>query len=461
MQTSVLVIAGTHSGVGKTTVSIALMAAFNRRGLCVQPFKIGPDFIDPSLHTRAAERVSRNLDGWMLKPETNVAILNHTAHDADIAIIEGVMGLFDGREATTEVGSTAEMAKLLGVPVLLIVDGAAMARSVAAVVHGFETFDDSLQMAGVIFNRVANEGHFAYLRNAIEAHCRTRVLGWLRVDEGIALPERHLGLVMGEEVLDKVRLNLLADWVERSLDLESLLTIARQPTACDAKTVIESEGLPSQVQMLRRHPRIGIARDQAFCFYYQDNLDLLSECGAELVEFSPVNDACLPDNLDGLYFGGGYPELHAAALEANGSMRSAVSHFALSGRPVYAECGGFMYLTEMVIDADGREHSMVGLFPTKARVQKKLAALGYAEVTGTHETGWLRAGESARGHEFRYSMIDDLPASIMRLYSINSRGRERCEGFAIRATLASYIHLHFKSCPQMAARFLSACANYS
>ncbi len=223
-----LVIAGTHSGVGKTSISIALMTALRRRGLCVQPFKVGPDFIDPTLHTLAAGRVSRNLDGWMLTEETNAAVFAQASQTADIAVIEGVMGLFDGREALTEAGSTAEMAKLLGVPVVLIIDASAMARSAAALVRGYEGFDEALDVAGVIFNRVAGEGHFAYLREAVEATCRARVLGWLPVDEKIRLPERHLGLMMADEVLDEARLDALAAWLEKGLDINALIDLAGQ-----------------------------------------------------------------------------------------------------------------------------------------------------------------------------------------------------------------------------------------
>src|SRR5713226_8567325 len=242
-----LVIAGTHSGVGKTTISIALMAALRRRGLRVQPFKVGPDFIDPTLHTQAAGRVSRNLDGWMLSEETNAAVFAQASQTADIAVIEGVMGLFDGRDALTEAGSTAEMAKLLGVPVVLIIDAAAMARSAAALVRGYEDFDEALDVAGVIFNRVAGPGHFAYLREAVEATCHARVLGWLPTDESIRMPERHLGLVMADEVLDEARLDALAAWLEKGLDINALIDLARQ-RSCSPVHRTETDS-PSFVQI--------------------------------------------------------------------------------------------------------------------------------------------------------------------------------------------------------------------
>jgi len=466
-----LVIAGTHSGVGKTTVSIALMAALRRRGLRVQPFKVGPDFIDPTLHTLAAGRISRNLDGWMLEPNANLQTFTRFSADADFTVVEGVMGLFDGRDALTEAGSTAEMAKLLGLPVLLVVDASAMARSAAAIVHGYESFDQKLDVAGIIFNRVASPGHFTYLRDSVEASCRARVLGWLSPDESVTLPERHLGLFMADEVLNDARLDALVSWIETGVDIDELIRLARERSRSESITdtqrsmlkgdshrvEIESPSL-QESQSFNRRPRIGVARDNAFCFYYQDNLDLLVNAGAEIVEFSPIEQERLPESLDGLYLGGGYPELHAAALAANKTMRADVARFAQSGKPVYGECGGLMYLTEMIVDQQSHAFPMVGVFPTCARMQPQLAALGYAEVQGTNPAGWLRPGEHARGHEFRYSVIDEMPEQILRRYRVSTMAGERQEGFAIRAVLASYVHLHFGSCPRFAARFVAACA---
>ena len=466
-----LVIAGTHSGVGKTTISIALMAALRRRGLRVQPFKVGPDFIDPTLHTRAAGRISRNLDGWMLGPAANHKTFVRFSSDAGFTVVEGVMGLFDGRDALTEAGSTAEMAKLLGLPVLLVVDASAMARSAAALIHGYESFDENLDVSGVIFNRVASAGHFAYLRKSVEATCRARVLGWLSTDESIALPERHLGLFMPDEVLNDARFEALVLWIERGVDIDELIRLARErsqreavvdtqwsmPAGDSQRVEIENTAL-QEGQPFDRRLRIGVARDNAFCFYYQDNLDLLVNAGAEIVEFSPIEQERLPESLDGLYLGGGYPELHAAALAANETMRADVAGFAQSGKPVYGECGGLMYLTEAIVDQESQSFPMVGVFPSRARMQPRLAALGYAEVEGTNKTGWLRPGERARGHEFRYSVIDEMPDQIQRRYRVSTMAGERQDGFSVGGVLASYVHLHFKSCPRFAARFVAACA---
>jgi cobyrinic acid a,c-diamide synthase len=457
-----LVIAGTHSGVGKTTISIALMAALRRRGLRVQPFKVGPDFIDPTLHTRAAGCISRNLDGWMLGAEANLQSFARFSSDGDFSVVEGVMGLFDGRDALTDAGSTAEMSKLLTLPILLVVDASAMARSAAALIHGYESFDEKLDVAGVIFNRVAGAGHFAYLRESVEATCRARVLGWLASNESVALPERHLGLFMADEVLKYGRLDALVAWIERGVDIDELIRLARERS--ERQAVVDSQRVEIESIALQegppfdRRPRIGVARDNAFCFYYQDNLDLLVNAGAEIVEFSPIEQERLPESLDGLYLGGGYPELHAAALAANQTMRNDVAGFAQSGKPVYGECGGLMYLTEAIVDQESNSFPMVGVFPTRARMQPRLAALGYAEVEGVNKTGWLRPGEHARGHEFRYSLIDEMPEQIQRRYRVSTMAGDRQDGFSVGSVLASYVHLHFGSCPRFAARFVAACA---
>jgi cobyrinic acid a,c-diamide synthase len=400
----------------------------------------------------------------MLGGNTNVEIFSRASKDADISIIEGVMGLFDGRDALTESGSTAEMAKLLAVPIVLVVDASAMARSAAATVHGFESFDAELNVAGIIFNNVGGAGHFDYLRQAVEATCRARVLGWLPPCESIKLPERHLGLVV-DDLPGSVRLDEMIGWVERGLDLNALIELVGEHSRPQSSTVVEQNDYKmtalGQKTSAARLARIGVARDHAFCFYYQDNLDCLVNLGAELVEFSPTTDRRLPEGIHGLYLGGGYPELHAAELSANESMRNDIARFAESGSPVYAECGGLMYLTEAIVDAEERTYPMVGLFPTRARMKSRLAALEYVEVEGVNESGCLHQNEHARGHEFRYSVIDEMPANIARQYRVKTKEGARAEGFVAGSALASYIHLHWGSCHEMASRFVAACANVS
>ena len=445
-----LVVAGTHSGAGKTTIATALMAAFTRRGLRVQPFKVGPDFIDGGFHEAACRRAGRNLDGWMLSQDANLASFVGASADADLAIVEGVMGLFDGRDASGESGSTAQMAKWLQAPVLLAVDASAMARSAAAVVRGFETFDPDLNLAGIVFNRIGGEGHARLLREAVAGACRAQPVGFLPHDENIHLPSRHLGLTMAAEALTPERLDEMARWIEAHADLDGLMRLAQTAGKLAAVTATERPG-PGRV-------RIAVARDRAFCFYYRDNLDLLEQFGAELIEFSPIHDMALPPDIRGVYLGGGYPELHAAGLSANRAMLDAIRGFAQSGRPVYAECGGFMYLTEAIVDAAGREHSMAGLFPTRARMQPRLAALGYLEAVPPADALWLRAGEPLRGHEFRYSEIDPMPAAVPRCLVLRNGRAERAEGYAAGSVLAGYAHLHFRSSPDFARRFVHACA---
>jgi cobyrinic acid a,c-diamide synthase len=446
-----LVIAGTHSGVGKTTIAAALMAAFTRRGLRVQPFKVGPDFIDPGFHEAACGRKSRNLDGWMLSRTANLEIFARACADADLAVIEGVMGLFDGREACSESGSTAEMAKWLGAPVLLVVDASAMARSAAALVRGFEGFDPDLDLACVIFNRVGGPKHVELLRQAVVAHCRAAVVGSLRRNEKIAWRSRQLGLTLACEALTPDSLTEMVAWVEEQVDLVALLALAR----AHSDTLAVPVSKPA-IEVKSRVP-IGVARDRAFCFYYQDNLDLLRESGADVIEFSPIAHATLPPGIRGLYIGGGYPELHAAALSENRTMLASIRRFAQDGAPVYAECGGFMYLTEAIVDGAGQEHPMVGLFPTRARMRAQRAALGYLEAEAVEPALWLRAGERLRGHEFRYSEIDGMPPEIPRCLSLQSTGGARGEGYRTGSVLAGYAHLHFGSCPDFAGRFVEAC----
>lgn len=444
-----IVIAGTHSGVGKTTIATALMAAFTRRGLRVQPFKVGPDFIDPGFHEAACGRTSRNLDGWMLSQSANLEIFARASMDADLAVIEGVMGLFDGRDASSDSGSTAEMAKWLGAPVLLVADASSMARSAAALVCGFETFDPSLDLAGVLFNRIGGQKHADLLQNAVRAYCRSTPVGSLPRNEKIGLPSRHLGLKMAHETLTAECLDEMVAWAEKHLDLDALFDLARR----------RSEGIavtdPKPARPVASRVPIGVARDRAFCFYYQDNLDLLRESGADLVEFSPMADEELPNGIRGIYIGGGYPEIYAARLSENRSMLEAFGRFAQAGAPIYAECGGFMYLTEAIVDTAEQEYPMVGLFPTRARMRPRLAAMGYRQPEAIGNALWLDCNESPRGHEFRYSAMDPMPPEIARAY------REPADGYSIHSTLGSYIHLHFRSCPGFAERFMKSCLEWS
>ncbi|OGL06830.1 MAG: hypothetical protein A3I03_06205 [Candidatus Rokubacteria bacterium RIFCSPLOWO2_02_FULL_68_19] len=446
-----LVIAGVSSGVGKTTVTLGLLEVFRRRGLAVQAFKVGPDFIDPGWHALVTGRPSHTLDGWMCSRESVVATVARQARGADLALIEGVMGCFDGLEAKSEEGSTAQVAKWLGAPVVLVVDAGAMARSAGAVVLGFERFDPDLNLAAVIFNRVGGSVHAEWLRQAVEGGCRAVPLGFIPAREALALPERHLGLVTAAEGgLGRDFLDELAQVVEDSVDLDRLLALAGTSLPHVPRGDSETPGAAPVA-------RIGVARDVAFQFYYPANFDLLRAAGAELVFWSPLRDTALPP-VDGLYLGGGYPEVYAKGLAANEPMLRAVGEFARSGRPIYAECGGLMYLAEAIEDEAGARHPMVGLLPSTVRMSPKRLALDYVEVEIARPTPLGPPGLIARGHEFHASLIDVVPASVPRAYRVRTRrGPAPEEGYLVGNSLLSYFHLHFGSNPEVASHLVASC----
>ncbi|MGE4505277.1 MAG: cobyrinate a,c-diamide synthase [Desulfovibrionaceae bacterium] len=451
------VIAGTRSGCGKTSVALGVMGALARRGLAVSPFKAGPDFIDPGHHERAAALGGRparshNLDGWMLGHEGVGEVFARHGH-GDVAVVEGVMGLYDGFSATDEAGSTAQLAKLLGLPVILVADVASMARSAAALVGGYARFDPGVRIAGVVLNRVAGASHAALVREALEhALPGVPVLGCPHRDASIELPSRHLGLVTAGEEQGDAPYHALADWAEAHLDLDRLLELAAEPSPSVfsvAPAVAPPDAAP--------RARIGVARDEAFCFYYHENLRLLREAGAELVEFSPLRSKHLPENLGGLYLGGGYPELYGFELGQNATLRREVLEFSRSGRPVYAECGGFLYLLRSLVGPHGRSLSMCGVFDAGAVMQEGRSALGYREVTLERETSLGPAGTIARGHEFHYSRLGTGPANAEPAYAVRGRaGALPPEGWLIGNTLGSYVHLHFGSHPGLASHFVQS-----
>lgn len=449
-QVPTLVLGGVSSGVGKTTITCALIRAFVRRGLVVAPYKCGPDYLDPSYLSRAAGRSAHNLDSWMMGKSALRSTFARTAQGADLAIVEGVMGIFDGASPSNEEGSTAQIAKWLQAPALLVVDAGGMARTVAALLHGFASYDPELLLAGAICNRVGSPRHLDLLRQAL-AEGSPPILGGLPKKLECTFSERHLGLVEARknEVSDAV-FDALAELVENWIDLDGLLSLATKH-AVQLLEPAQNTGAQSP------QARIGIAQDEAFSFYYPENLALLEASGAQLVPFSPLHDETLPD-VDALYFGGGYPELHAKGLADNVAMKRAVFDFVRSNRPVYGECGGMMYLSQGIETLEGQGHEMVGALSGWAKLQSKLVALGYAEVEMRQDSILGPAGTRYRGHQFRYSMIESVEPAAMGALEIRRRrdGKASSEGYWSHQTIASYVHAHWASNPKIPRALVQA-----
>jgi cobyrinic acid a,c-diamide synthase len=435
-----LVVAGTSSGVGKTTVATGLMAALRARGDRPAGAKVGPDFIDPGYHSLASGRPPRNLDAWLCGTEAIGPLAARAGRDAGVLIIEGVMGLFDGA-TDGRPSSTADVARLLGAPIVLVVDAAAMSASVAAMVHGYRTFDPTIRVAGVILNQVGSPGHETLLREAL-APTGLPVLGALHRDDGLRWRDRHLGLVPVAEAPATVAgaLDRLAGRVAAQVDLDAVMAVARTAAPMTAGDV----ALPRRVGPAR----VGVAGGPAFTFTYTDTVDALEAAGAEVVTFDPLNDSELPDDLDGLIVGGGFPEVHAAELAANRGLLDRLAAFVAGGRPTWAECGGLLLLTG---DLDG--HAMAGTVGARATMTGRLT-LGYRTATTTVATPIGPAGTELRGHEFHYSKVTP-PGDALRL---ESRWGTTGDGFATANLLATYLHFHPGGDPGPVGRFVGACA---
>lgn len=443
-----LLIAGVSSGVGKTTFSVGLCRALMRRGLRVAMFKCGPDYLDPTYLRRASGAVVHNLDSWLMPLPALRETFARNAAQVDVSLVEGVMGLFDGASATDLTGSSAEIARVLDSPIVLVLDASGMARSVAALCKGFATFEPGIAPSAVICNRVGSAGHLELLRRAQLAAAGAPILGGLPKREAQRFPERHLGLVTARELANDALFEAWADQVEEHCDVDGLWTLART-----------APPLPAAGAAARTHAarcRIGVARDAAFHFYYDANLRLLEAAGAELIELSPLTDAELPA-IDGLYIGGGYPELHAAALGQNHGMCESIRQHAQRGKPIYAECGGLMYLCDAIVELSGARHPQLGLIPGVATMCDRLQALGYVEVTTREPTLLGPAGTRYRGHQFRYSQLDTQRAP-QRLELFAPRLKQtRVEGYGLDNVLASYVHGHWASNPGIAEAFVAAC----
>lgn len=453
-----LTIAGTNSGVGKTTVTLGLMAVFCRRHMKVQGFKVGPDYIDPTYHTVVTGRPSRNLDTWMMAPEIVREVFDRGSEGADISVIEGVMGMYDGKEPLSNTGSTAEVSQLLQTPIILVVDVASMARSAAAVVLGFQQLDPNVHIGGVIVNQVGSKGHYELVKAAIEQVCGVPVVGYLTKQESLRIPERHLGLVPAIERGEMTGLmDALADTMEATVDVDRMLQIAQSAPSWRAPEPTLFVGRRRDVIVT-----LAIARDRAFNFYYPENLELLEWYGARLVKFRPLDGESIPDGVNGVYIGGGFPEEFAALLSQSIDVAASLRYAVQDGMPVYAECGGFMYLMESLTDKQGEAHQMTGIVPASTAMQSKRAALGYREVIARQDTLLLRAGEHARGHEFHYSTVTyQHPENWPYAYETVGLRGAKLEGYAQGNLLAGYTHLHFASNPHVAERFIAACKAYA
>ena len=515
-----LIIAGTGSGAGKTTVTLGLMKALAQRGLSVQGFKCGPDYIDPTYHTAVTGRASRNLDAWMTSPVYVKETFQRASAGHDISIIEGVMGLYDGKDPLSNIGSTAEIALITQTPVILVVDVRSMARSAAAIVLGFQQLEPELNIAGVIVNRCGSAGHYTIVKKAIEQMCGIPVVGWLKRDEDMSIPERHLGLVPAIErgeleplfqraadvLLEGTDLDLLLqlaasapplphlegsdDVVASSIAIhtvdahnivqdassdqsrgtskDSLATKATDISSIARTAIVNDTEYVSQPTVLHIHskpdtyqPVIAVARDAAFNFYYPDNLELLEAAGARLQYFSPLAGEGIPAEADSIYLGGGFPEEFAAQIAGNELFLDGLRAAAHSRMPLFAECGGYMVLAETLTDREGQTYTMAGIIPAQVQMQKKRAALGYREASSVQDSFLLKQGEVLRGHEFHYStMTYREEEAIPYAYETKGLRGSKQEGYASGNIVAGYTHVHLGSDPQAAQRWVEHCRLY-
>lgn len=433
-----IVIAGTKSGVGKTTLTTGIMSALRQQGLKVQGFKVGPDYIDPTYHTSATGRDSANLDMWLMGEEGVRKVFANRTVDADIAVVEGVMGLFDGNFKDGS-GSTAHVAKLLQAPVLLVLDCRSMGQSAAAHVLGFKLYDSEINIAGVILNQVGSVRHGEVIKKTIEEKTGIPVIGILLRDEKLVLPSRHLGLIPMIERQDD--LANLTEKIVKAIDINKIKALAN--TESKLSFAVEQEAIvPKKI-------RWAVAQDEAFSFVYPDSLLELERLGVELVPFSPLRDTSLPEACSGILIGGGFPEIHAKALADNKQLLQEIKKAADEGMPVYAECGGLMYLTERIIMSDGQSFAMVGVVPAETIMRTKLVAMGYVEATACKDNIICNTGDALQGHVFHYSEIKPLISDYPWAWNIKfMRGDKTIsDGYAKGNILASYVHLHFiRSC---------------
>lgn len=450
-----IVIAGTHSGVGKTTIVTGLLAALKQQGLTVQSYKVGPDYIDPGYHQLASGKMAHNLDTWLVPTNKVVPIFAKTAVGNDMVIVEGVMGLYDG--GRQGVSSTAAIAKLLNAPVILVIDAKSMGESAAAIALGYKMYDQDVNLVGVIINRLGSKTHQQMVTEALE-RIGIPVLGCLYRNEALTMPERHLGLTPVTEHNAQDRIADLCAQITEQVNLENVISIGKNaPQLCISSENVNAAATSAPIV------RIGVAQDEAFSFYYPESLDVLIKMGAEIVPFSPIKDKELP-LVDGLVFGGGFPEMFVRQLADNISMRQSIADACKKGMPIYAECGGFMYLTKEIVDFDGKHYEMVGAIPASCGMQSKLQTVGYVEATALTDNILCTAGDAIRGHEFHFSIMshEENSASFPWAFEFKKVRTGVCYpgGYAYGNLLASYLHMHFAGNEKRAVNFIKKCSEF-
>lgn len=443
MSAPAFLLAGTHSGSGKTTLTAGLLRAFRRQGVAIAPFKTGPDYLDPMLHAMAAGRPCWNLDGFFQDEAGLRDTFAKGSQGANLALIEGVMGLFDGVDPVTFQGSGADLARTFGIPVVLVVDGGGVGGSVAATVLGHARLWPDLKLAGVILNRLSGQGHFELQKAAIEAHTEVPVLGWVPKRPDWSLPERHLGIHQPHEIpgLDEA-LDRLGQGLSETLDLDRLRALAAPVAGCPTVTAPTRGDLP-----------VGLAWDEAFSFAYADTLDRFERLGVRWVRFSPLRDR-LPEPLAGVYLPGGYPELHAETFSRNTGLHADLRAAHAAGMPIFAECGGYMALGEVLYDLEGRAHPMAGVIPGRFRMTERLQSFGYKRLRLLRDTPFGPEGREGKGHGFHHSIREDAPAAPV-WHAENTRGQGEAEGHAEGGLVAGYTHLAFGAQPDWAEAWVA------
>ncbi len=448
-QVPACVVAASRSGAGKTSIAVGIMAALQALGWRVQGYKVGPDYLDPMYHTLATGRPSRNLDSYLMPREALLGTFWRGLEGADAAVVEGVMGLYDGRLDSPPQGSTAEVARLLDLPVLLVLDVAGQSQTAAAVALGLIRYPDAPTMLGIVLNRVGSSRHAEAVTKELERTARIPVLGAVPRDGLPHLPERHLGLVPAGELAAALEaVQALGEALRSYVDLEGIVRLSLRPRRHTGPQPARPSPLCT----------IAVARDSAFNFYYEDNLDLLKNEGAQIVEFSPLSDPGLPPGAQGVYLGGGYPELFAAQLSENQGMLASIRAACAEGLPIYAECGGLMYLCRGIEDIDGRRFETVGLLGAWAKMERTRARLAYVEVE-TATASWLGpAGIRLRGHEYHWSRLTEELRPPLYRYLRPGTGWQGAVAGPEGNLVASYVHLHFAGAPELARRFVEACS---